>query len=196
MLYAWKCLVGCFACLFLRGIFVHNIQVENALYNCHVMTLLKPWFCFYLIVKIKVEQNVGCVSCHLLIKHSWGWGGNLNLGPASCKRPLAGRSTCPQGTPARNRKDLPVPAAFLPPQVLSELLQLWEGGEELGRSMSLLLSFPAKSCVSKLLFTLSLLAVPGTAFSGFSAFISCLPQSYLNFIWDQCSLSLPGCDGY
>lgn len=62
LLYAWKCLVGCFACLFLKDIFVHNIQVENALYNCHVMTLLKIWLCFYLIVKIKVEQNLGCVS--------------------------------------------------------------------------------------------------------------------------------------
>lgn len=62
LLYAWKCLVGCFACLFLKDIFVHNIQVENALYNCHVMTLLKIWLCFYLIVKIKVEQNLGCIS--------------------------------------------------------------------------------------------------------------------------------------
>lgn len=41
LLYAWKCLVGCFACLFLKDIFVHNIQVENALYNYHEMTLLK-----------------------------------------------------------------------------------------------------------------------------------------------------------
>lgn len=63
LLYAWKCLVGCFACLFLKDIFVHNIQVENALYNCHVMTLLKIWFCFYLIVKIKVEQK--CWLCIL-----------------------------------------------------------------------------------------------------------------------------------
>lgn len=61
LLYAWKCLVGCFACLFLKDIFVHNIQMENALYNCHVMTLLTLWFCFYPIVKIKVEQNVGCL---------------------------------------------------------------------------------------------------------------------------------------
>lgn len=58
--------MGGFSCLFLKDIFVYNIQVENALYNCYVMTLLKLWFCFYLIVKIKVEQNVGSVPCCLL----------------------------------------------------------------------------------------------------------------------------------
>lgn len=36
---------------------------------------------------------------------------------------------------------------------------------------SVLLGFPTNHCVPELLFTLTLLAVHGTAFSGFSAFV-------------------------
>lgn len=31
----------------------------------------------------------------ILFKHPWGWGGDLDMDPASCKWPLAGRSTHP-----------------------------------------------------------------------------------------------------
>lgn len=59
--------MGCVACLFLKIFLYTTFKWKNALYNCHVMTLLKLWLCFYLIVKIKVEQNVGRVSCSHLI---------------------------------------------------------------------------------------------------------------------------------
>lgn len=73
------------------------------------------------------------VYLSILFKHPWGWGGDLDTGPASCKWPLAGRSTRPQWPPLpETGKSCLIPAAFLPTQMLPEPSQQWEGGEEPG----------------------------------------------------------------
>lgn len=62
-----------FFCMFVfKKVFVHSLQVENALYNCNVISLLIPWLCFYLIVKIKVEQCWLCTLISYLNTHEAG----------------------------------------------------------------------------------------------------------------------------
>lgn len=82
------------------------------------------WLCFYLIVKIKVEQNVGCVS--YLSTHGAGeaiWT-RVQLPAVAIGRE---EHTCTLNSAARNRKELPIPAAFLPTQTLPLPLQPWAG---------------------------------------------------------------------
>lgn len=113
-----------------------------------------------------MEQNVGCVShlsthgageavwTRVQLPASGHWQGGAYIHPEFCcpKRERAAYSCC------------------LPANTNASLASAALGWEE-PRAFSLLPGFPTNHCVPDVLFTLPLLAVPGTAFSGFSAFV-------------------------
>lgn len=123
----------------------------------------------------------------------------MDTGPASCKWPLAGRSTHPQWTLLLPQERAAC-SCCLPANTNASRASAAVGRSRGARPLPLCLGFPNNHCVPELLFTLSLLAVPGTAFSGFSAFVSGQAQSLPlpGLIWDQCFLSawVLGCNGY
>lgn len=76
-----------------KKVFVHSLLVENALYNCNVISLLIPRLCFYLIVKIKVEQCWLCTFLSYLNTHEGGevaWTQEVSFLQVA----LAGARTC------------------------------------------------------------------------------------------------------